>query len=503
MLTRLGWYGELLALLAGGIMPFAFAPYSIYPLAVIALALLFAAWLAVSPRRACLRGLLFGIGMFGVGIHWIYISIHGFGGVPMPLALALSALLVIYLSLFPATMGYLLNRFVPGLSARSVVLKLVLIFPAAWAFTEWFRGWLFTGFPWLSLGYSQIDSPLAGFAPLLGVYGVSWSLALCAGLLVLLVLRKGVFSRLASITAIVFIIVCGGALLRVSWTHNAAEPVRVSLVQGNIPQALKWEKDVYWPTLERYLDLSRELWDSELVVWPETAISEFYHRAEGFIDELWREARANQSDLLTGVLYLDRGTRQYYNALLGLADDKSFYFKSHLVPFTEYLPLKTVLGDIVDFMQVPMSNFSAGDIDQPPMMLAGQPIGLSICYEDVFGEELARTVSDVTLLANVSNDGWFGGSSAAFQHQQIARMRALELGRPMLRATNTGVSSIIDHKGQLLATSKLNIVDTVTADVQPQSGLTPYGWTKNYSIVLITIALIIVAALFKQRTVRD
>jgi len=503
VILRLGWTGELLALLAGGLTPFAFAPYGYYPVAIVTLSLLFSLWLTVTAKRAFLRGLLFGIGMFSIGIHWIFISIYDYGGVPFTLALILSALLVVYLSLFPAVLAYLLTRFAPGLSVASITLKLVLIFPAAWALSEWLRGWLFTGFPWLSLGYSQIDSSLSGLAPVLGVYGVSWLLALCSGLLVLALFRRGWIVKLEYGAAIALVMLSGSLLSAVSWTDDEGEVIQVSLVQGNIPQEIKWEKDAYQPTLDLYTELSQDHWDSDLIVWPETAISEFYHKAQGFVDALHQQARANDTALLTGVLYLDHDSAKYYNALVGLAEEKSFYYKSHLVPFTEYLPLKSLLGGIVDFMNVPMSSFSKGAIDQAPMMLAGNPIGVSICYEDVFGEELARIVPTVTLLANVSNDGWFGGSSAAYQHQQIARMRALEAGRPLLRATNTGVSSIMDHKGQLLSVSKLNVVDVITAKVQPQFGNTPYVRVQNYAIVLLALSLLLLAFLLKRRSTTD
>lgn len=503
MILRLGWSGELLALLAGCIMPFAFAPYGLYPIAIVALAILFVLWLTVSAKRAFLRGLLFGVGMFAVGIHWIFISIHDYGGVPFLLALFISGLLVFYLSLFPATLGYLLARFAPGLSVTSITLKLVLVFPAAWVLSEWFRGWLFTGFPWLNLGYSQIDSPLSGVTPILGVYGVSWLLALCSGLLVLALLRRGLIIKLVHVTAIAMVMVLGSLLSTIDWTENEGEAIRVSLIQGNIPQELKWEKDVYQPTLERYLELSRMHWDSDLIVWPETAISGFSHQAEGFIDQLWQEAKSNETDLLTGVLYLNHETGDYYNALLGLSDERSLYFKSHLVPFTEYLPFRSMLGGIIDFMNVPMSSFSSGSFEQEPLNLAGNPIAMSICYEDVFGEELVRRVPKATILANVSNDGWFGGSSAAYQHQQIARMRALEAGRPLLRATNTGVSSIMDHKGRLLEVSELNIIDVVSADVQPKSGLTPYARFQNYAIVLLVFGILLLSRLLRRRSIAD
>lgn len=482
-----GWLGDALALLAGALMPLAFAPHDYFPLAIVSLALLFASWLAATAGRAFWRGFLFGLAMFGFGVHWVYISIHGYGGVAVPLALFLSALLVMYMALFPALLGYLLVRFVPGLGARSAVSKLLLVFPAAWCLSELLRGWLFTGFPWLSLGYSQIDSPLSGIAPLLGVYGVSWAAALAAALLLSLLLQRAWRARFASALALLALFGAAQALSTLDWTRPAGEMVRVSLVQGNIPQELKWDDSVYQSTFDLYRRLTRAHKDSDLVVWPETAVPDFYHVAKGELGEIWREARQHHTDLLVGVLYLDQDSRHYYNALLGLSEQESFYFKSHLVPFTEYLPLRALFGDLVDFMQVPMSNFSAGRIDQAPLSLAGNPIGMSICYEDVFGEELVRVVPQATMLANVSNDGWFGDSGAAWQHLQIARMRALEAGRPLLRATNTGVSSIMDHRGDVMAMSELNITDVVSAEVEPRAGLTPYVRFRNTPVLVLVL----------------
>jgi apolipoprotein N-acyltransferase len=495
-------------------LPLAFAPVGWFPLALIAPALLFALWLEVPPPRAFRRGWLFGAGLFGVGVSWIYVSISQYGGVSLLSSLSLTALFVALMALYPALLGYLVARLYPGRGAG----KALLILPAAWTLFEWLRGWLFTGFPWLDLGYSQIDTPLSGLAPWLGVYGVSWATAASAALLLeALRLRRPyrVAARLA-VGGAAFAALWGGAWLlgRVEWTHPASAPIRVSLVQGDIAQRLKWRPEERQATMDRYARLTAGHWDSRLIVWPETAVPLFYHQvADTFMAALERDARAHGADLLVGVPVLDEATESYYNSLVKLGaqvgasagggtrpgDSPSFYHKRHLVPFTEYLPLKQVLGGVVELLDVPMSDFSPGPARQPPLQVAGTRAGASICYEIAFGDEVIRALPDAELLVNVSNDAWFGHSLAPYQHLQIARMRALETGRPLLRATNTGITAIVDHRGKVTAALPQFEADVLTATVQPRGGATPYVRLGNLPVVL-AVALILGTGLLRRRS---
>lgn len=493
---RLGRGGDLLALLWGALLPLAFAPFHFFPLAVAVPAIMFLLWQGLAPRRAFRRGYAFGLGMFSVGVSWVFVSMYEFGGVGLPLSLFLTALFILFLCLFPALLGYALARL--GHRARPV-LQLAVLYPAGWVLFEWIRGWFLTGFPWLLLGYSQTDTVLAGWAPVVGVYGISLAVALSAGWLAALLYAGRARQRLL-LAAGMLALWGGGALLQLHhWTQPVGDPLRVTLLQGDIPQDLKWLTDMRTPTLELYRKLTAQHWDSRLIVWPESAVPDLYHGAEGFIDDLAEDARRHGSELLVGVLYDDLATGRYYNSMVSVGDHRQFYHKHHLVPFTEYLPMEGLLGGIVRFMQVPMSDFSKGPAVQPPLAVAGQQAGISICYEDAFGEEVIHALPKATFLVNVSNDAWFGRSVAPRQHLQIARMRALETGRPLLRATNTGVTAIIDANGKIQAEAPQFQVAALSGDIQPREGMTPYAYAGNYPLVILVTGMLIASFLARRR----
>ncbi len=487
-----GWRGYVAVFVAGALTPLAFAPLNFWPLAIVGPALLFLLWMFASPRRAAYLGGLFGLGLFGTGIYWIFISVHLHGFVPLALSLLVTVALMALMAAYFALVGYCVARFFPrNYGQRHSRYKLLLVIPAAWVLGEWFRGWFLTGFPWLSLGYSQLDTPLLGVAPLLGVFGVSWLVALSAALLVALLLdaRQRWFYLLA------FVVVWGsGALLdRIEWGQDEGAPLTVTLLQGNIPQDLKWHPSVRKPTIEMYAELTKQSWSSDLVIWPETALPAFYYEVEQFLDTLEEEAQASNTDLLIGLLQRDRETGNYYNSMVSLGSSRGFYRKQHLVPFTEYLPLKDLLGSVVRFIQVPMSDFSPGSRDQPLLAVAGQKVGISICFEDAFGEEVINTLPEAGLLVNVSNDAWFDDSSAPPQHLQMAQMRAAESARYMLRATNTGISAIVNERGEVVSRAPQFQIHALTGEVQPRSGATPYVWFGNWAVVWLAIAALGVA----------
>ncbi|HWP95034.1 MAG TPA: apolipoprotein N-acyltransferase, partial [Gammaproteobacteria bacterium] len=337
-----GRYGDALAVLAGAASVAAFAPFGLWPLAPLALATLTWLCLDLAPRRAFWRGFWFGVGQFAFGIHWIYFSVRDIGQAPLPLAVGLLAALVVAMALFPALcMALARQRRWPVDGARFAL----LVLPAAWTFIEWTRGWFLGGFPWLALGYAHLDTPLAGYAPLLGVYGVSWAVALTAGGL-LLIARSGTRARVLAAT--VLLVVWGGGWWAngVRWTHPAGPPIEVALVQGNIRQELKWLPEQFRPTLERYFNLSAAHLDADLIVWPEAAVPALYHWvADTVIAEADALRRAGDADLLFGVLHHEPEGDRYYNAVLGLGDTRAFYFKRHLVPFGEFFPVPAVVRE--------------------------------------------------------------------------------------------------------------------------------------------------------------
>jgi apolipoprotein N-acyltransferase len=463
--------GDGLALLAGLAFPLAFAPFEQHWLAVAALALLFGAWHKAGPRRAAWRGYLFGLGQFGVGVSWVYISLHDFGGASPVAAGLLTVLFVAFFALYPALAGYLACRW----SAPAPALRLLVVFPAVWVLVEWLRGWFLTGFPWLQTGYSQIATPLGKLAPLAGVYGIGWLAAWVAACLAAFACLRGAGRRLWPIAAG---LLCLGLAKSStpSWTQPAGPAFPVALIQGNIEQQIKWQPGQQWRTLERYVGLTQAHWDAKVIVWPETAVPAFYHLlADTFFARLAEAAQRHGSDLLIGVpVGASDGSDQYYNGLASVGATPAIYRKRHLVPFGEFLPLKSVLGFVLEILQIPLSDFSAGAAQQPLLQAGGWPLLATVCYEDAFGNEGRIGLPEAAYLVNVSNDAWFAGSIAPHQHLQIAQMRALETGRYMLRATNTGITTIIGPDGQVLRQLPQFQADALTGEIQPMAGATPY-----------------------------
>ncbi len=490
-----GWRGDGIALAAGLGVPFAFAPYNLIFLAVLSPAVLIGLWLISSPKRAFVRGYLYGIGYFGLGVSWVAVSMYRFGGMSMPLATIATAVFILIWAFIPALLSFIVVRYFQHVR---LTIKLLLVMPSLWVLFEWVRSWLFTGFPWILLGYSEVDGPLAGYGPVFGVYGISWLLMFCAGLLVLVILERGKW-RYYYVAGFLAILAAGLLAAQIQWTQPLNKPLKVSLIQGNIPQDIKWRPEQRRPTIDLYTRLTQENWDSDLIIWPETAIPLYYYQAEGILQRLAEEARANRSDLLVGIPVIDFSNgKRYYNSMVSLGSKTDFYHKRHLVPFGEYLPLQSILGKLLDFFQIPMADFSSGPAEKSYLQVAGVNAGISICYEDVFGEEVIHALPQANILVNVSNDAWFGDSFAPHQHLQKARMRAIETGRPMLRATNNGVSALIDEKGKFIAVSPQFEQYVVTGKVQPMTGRTPFSVYGNWVVIAFSAFLLVVGFYFSR-----
>lgn len=490
------------ALLAGLSCVFGFAPFGIFPVPVLALAVLFMLWQrAGTPRMAAWLGFAFGLGLFGAGIGGIYIAMHVYGDMPLLLALLATLLFAAFWALLPALAGYAQAR-IPVANG----LRITLVMPAVWALLEWFRGLLVTGFPWLTLGYSHSDTPLAGYAPVLGVYGVSLAMAISSGLLAWLFGKvrsrhiltspsgRGERGGLVLALSVLLLLWIMGALLRtVAWTQKYGEPFSVALVQGNIAQNLKFNEDALVGTLETYRRLVSQN-EARLTVLPETALPLLRHEAPPtLVEQLSNHARQNGGDVLIGSFERDHGS--YYNSVFTLgAADEQHYRKQHLVPFGEFIPLRPLLGWFINgVLNIPMGDLTRGDAQQAPLDVAGQRVAVNICYEDAFGEEIIRALPRATLLVNVTNDAWYGNSPVAAQHNQIAQLRALESGRMMLRATNTGVTSIIGADGKVLQQLPQHVEAVLLGMAQGYDGSTPYARWGNAAVLLL-IALMLAGA---------
>lgn len=487
--------GDLLAAGSGVALVAAYAPFEVFPLAFLAPALLFRLWLDVTPGRAAWRGYLFGLGFFGAGVYWVTISIHHYGHAPLPLSIAAMLTLVAFLALYPAVLGWLGQR----LAGRRPALMLLWVLPLGWVLFEWVRSWLLTGFPWLELGSSQVAAPLGAWAPVAGVYGVGLAVAFTAGALAA-ILQGGWAARAFAVVLIAALWAGAFQLDKLEWGRASGEPFRASLVQGNIAQELKWRPDQRNATLERYVNLTLQAIEGEpasrVVVWPETAIPAFYDEvADGFIPALQERLRGTGAALVTGIPVLERDDWQVYNAVMALNDDIGFYYKRHLVPFGEYVPLRSILGRLLEIMPLPVADFSAGPVDQPLLRVHGQGVGASVCYEVAFAREIRRALPGAAWLVNVSNDGWFGDSLAPHQHLQMAQLRARETGRYLLRATNTGITAVIDPRGRIVARAPQFQTAVIHADITPRSGATPYVRFGDWPVVAFTfLGLLMVMA---------
>ncbi len=477
------WRADGLALASGALLPLAFAPFGAIPLAILSPAVLFLLWRGCPPGLAAWRGFIFGLGYFGVGGSWIYVSMHTYGGMPPPLAALIVVVFISYLACYSALLGWLQARLFPLGEDR----RLLWVLPALWTLVEWLRGWLGSGFTWLQLAYSQIETPLSGFAPWLGAYGVSYVTALCAGLLALAWHRRTHRRTLAlALASVAGLWVLGALALQVQWTEPLDKPLRVALVQANVDIRLKWLSENRGAIADRYVQLTFSGEPADLAIWPESAIPAYHDELEeSFLPMLKSLTAARGMGLVFGTVerQLTGNEKIYYNSAISVGDEVGVYRKSHLVPLGEFLPFPWILRWLLDSLHIPMSDFSTGPAHQPPLVAAGQKLAISICYEGTFGEEVIRALPEASILVNISEDAWFGDSLAPHQHLEIVRMRAVETGRPLLRATNTGISAIVDPRGRIVARSKQFKAEVLMGTVQPMQGATPYIRFGNYPII--------------------
>ncbi len=480
------------AFAVGAALNLAFAPFAWWPIGLLAPAALFILIRGLPPRRAAWAGAAFGAGLFAFGTYWLYICLHVFGLVPVWLTLLLQMALIAVMATFSAALCYLANRF----WLKPAATRDWLVLPALWVLLEWLRGWLLTGFPWLSLGYSFVDTPLAGWAPLLGVYGVTGA-AVFVGVAISVVLAPGVATsrRLGAVAAIVALFATPMFAARHAWTHAVGGPLPIAAVQGAVSQDQKWQIKNREETMARYANLTTQAWGARLIVWPESALPVLADTIPEYLARLRETGRAHHAEFAIGLVNYVTATQQYFNGLLVMSDvGDGWYYKRHLVPFGEYFPVPSFVRSWLRLMSLPYDDISAGSARQPILSAAGQKLGLTVCYEDAFGSEQLGILRDATLLINVTNNAWFGDSTAPHQHLQISRMRALEAGRYLLRATNDGITAAIDPRGHVIARLPQFKEAVLRADMQPMAGLTPYARAGNYPVVIGALGLLALAA---------
>jgi apolipoprotein N-acyltransferase len=487
------------ALLLGAFATLGFAPVDHAEATLAALVGLFFLADGAAPRRAALIGWSYGLGFFMVGISWVYVSMHDVGGMPAPLAALAVLLFAAYLAAFPALAVAL------GAHLKNAHwTHRLLVLPACWGLSEWLRGWLFSGFPWLAAGYAGTGGPFAGYAPVVGVHGVGWLYAFAAMAVVDLMRRfanigwHGLAPRDA---ALPLVLAVGAGLSQAQWTMPQGAPVKVALLQGNIPQDLKFEAGRFESTLALYQRLITTH-PASLVVLPETALPRMLQTIpREYLESLQNAARAAGTNLVTGVP-LAESRERYFNSAISLgADPSQRYDKAHLVPFGEFIPWG--FRWFVDAMKMPLGDFTRGTDTPQPLQLGAQRVAINICYEDLFGEEIIRQLPQANILVNISNIAWFGDSLAPHQHLQISRMRALETGRAMLRATNTGMTAAIDAHGRVTQRLQPFTEGALVTEVQGYAGATPYVRLGNWPVICACVLTLTLALARRRRAARD
>jgi apolipoprotein N-acyltransferase len=473
----------------GCLFTVAFEPAGLWALAPALLMPFLYVCLTLPGRAAAQHGFCFGLGLFLCGTYWIYLSVTGPGQGPWWIGAMLVILLTLVMASYLAITAWLINRF-----GRDQPWRLLVVAPVVWTLVEWLRGWLFSGFPWMSLGYAQIDTAVAGWAPVLGVYGVTLLLVFSSAAALVAVLQRGRQRGLA-LFLLLLPWLTGAALMQVGWTSASGTPVRTTVLQAGVGQERKWLPEEREPTKEFYSAATRSAAGSQLVVWPEVAIPSVTDREEAYIESLHGIAMRNNQAIIFGILereFLTEGGANIYNSvLLVQGGTRQVYRKRHLVPFGEYFPVPAAVREWLRMMNLPFSDITPGADKQQLLTVSdGTRVAVAICYEDSYGAEMLPAFPDASILINVSNDGWFGNSIAPHQHLQIARMRSLETGRFTVRATNTGISAFIDASGRVLQSGPQFEATQMTADMERRSGLTPYARYGNWPVVSLCLLVL-------------
>ncbi len=500
-------YAAGIAALAGAAGVAGFSPFYFWPALPLSAAVLFALWWqAPGAWRAVVVAFAWSMGFFGAGVSWLYVSLHEFGDMPVWLAVPAIGLFCTYLASFVCA-GAWLQHYLRQRIAAGASLSLLAIMPAAFLAAEILRGTVFGGFPWLALGLSQtpggvLPAPLAGYAPIVGGFGISWLIGLLAGALVLVTLpvlrhalgRRSVVKLSATAAAV---LLAGPLLSLIAWTEPTGQQVQVALIQGNIDQHMKWREEEFVPSLllhQRMVEAS----DAKLIVMPETVVPRLLDQIPGeYLAALQAHAVRNHGDLLLGVPTLLAGpdhTATIFNSVVSLGTSPSQqYAKNHLVIFGEATP--PMFAWMLQWLHIPMSDFTPGSDAPTPLAVAGERVAVNICYEDAFGAEVARQLPEATLLVNASNMAWYGHSLAADQHGQMSQMRALEMGRWMLRATNSGLTAAINHRGEIVRALPQFTRAVLTVEAEPRHGATPYvrwtDWPVRIGVLVLLASLVV------------
>ena len=488
------WVQLIIALLAGGLVPLSFAPFNIWPLGIVGLSV-FALLIKEQPLKKVLwRTWVFGIGLYAIGVSWVYVSISGFGGAPVPLAVFLVAVFVLSMAFFFSLPFYIFARW---FSYHS--LGLLIAFPASWLLSEWLRTWLLTGFPWLFIGYADLTNWLSGWAPVVGVMGLSLMSAITAGLIAHIIYRpQKSRSVIAGSVLVIAFWAAGFTLQNVEWTQADTTPTSIAIVQPNINQEDKWQYDFRDGTNDLLRKSTEPLWGNKIIIWPEAAVTQIYSEALPFLNEMNRKASDSESGLITGIIFDDQEKDVYYNSIATFGKAIGIHHKRRLVPFGEYVPIEA-LRNLIEFFDLPTSIISLGPEEQHGLRVDDILIAPSVCYEVAFPDLIAKNAVDSQLLLSVSNLGWFGDSLGRHQFMQMAQMRALETQHYYAYSTNNGPSAIFDRKGKVTAQTKAFEQTTLTSEIFAVNGSTPFMELGSWPVILLSALALILLGIFGKK----
>lgn len=478
-------------LLSGALFPLSLAPFSYWFVAIISIAILFSTLTNQTAKESFKCASIFGFGMFGTGVSWVFVSMYSFGDVSFLLAL-IGTLLFCLLNTFFFALPFMLCALIP---ARKVARLLAL--PAVWVIGEWTRSWILTGFPWLYAGYSHTDTWLSGWAPIGGVFLLSYFTAFAAMVLTQCLLSKKLHISIIGCIMVLGLFFSGLALQKINWTEPKEQSISVALIQPNVDQRDKWSLSMRSQIMHNLLNQTRPYWGTSIIIWPEGAIPALYTQVSDFLDAIHQQALKHKTALIVGLPSNTNLEGPYYNSMLALGEGSGIYNKTRLVPFGEYVPFESAIRGLNNFFDLPMSSFSLGSKNQQPLTVAGHSISTAICYEITYPDLVAQNTRKNHIILTVSNDAWFGDSIAPHQHMQMARMRAIENAKPIMRATNNGITALVDHHGKVYQQSNQHTEDVLIGEVMPFSGETPFSKFGSRPIVIFSLMVLLVLSLIR------
>jgi apolipoprotein N-acyltransferase len=491
------WLTAFLALLAGALLPLSFSPFHYWYLGIAALLLLALLLNQQTAKNILWRTWFFGVGMYGVGVSWVYVSISGFGGAPIPLALILVGIFVCFLAAAFSVPFYIFGRWF----ARAPQ-ALYLAFPALWLLVEWLRIWLFNGFPWLFVGYAHLHTWLSGWAPLIGVMGISFICALTAGVIAAWVLQKKSRGLIVASLLTLSLWCAGFYLQKIEWVRASSEAISIAMVQPNMAQQDKWQKEFQEYTYDLLREKTEHLWGHKIIIWPEAAVPVIYSQALPFLNEMNRKAAEHHAGLITGIIFDDAFNTEkeaYYNSIATFGDAIGIYHKRRLVPFGEFVPMEYWLRGLMRFFNLPTSIISFGAADQHNLKIDNVLISPSVCYEVAYPDLVGSSAVGAQLLMSVSNLGWFGDSLGRHQFMEMAQMRALETQHYFAYSTNNGPSAIFDRKGNIQTQTQAFVQTTLSGSVYASYGTTPFMRWGSWPVVLLSILLLLGLSFFNRK----